>query len=103
MEVGRLLNRRAARQKYGDEVWDADLYAEERPGTGTIMDFNRRVPDSVVRSLTFLAKSGRTAGGEPTHRETHIGVDPSGELTNQTLRAVRRLTPGSAHALDQLL
>jgi hypothetical protein len=88
MRVARITNLKEARRKLGCEPWDApdQVFGSE----GTITDFDRVVPNDIVRSLRFGPEGAAL-------------VFADARLDRQTLRAVRELTPNSARLLDELL
>jgi hypothetical protein len=95
--VGRLATKSEAAEHFGvglDEVWDARdhvLAAEEHLQR---LDPNRVIPRDVLRELVFLRGDGTQTG---------LKFDPDGAANQQTLRAVRELTPSSALLLDSLI
>ena len=62
---------------------------------GTPLDFDRIVSRDNTAQLQFLTSS--------TEETKPLAFDSEGKLDRQTLRGVRRLTPGSAALLDRLL
>jgi len=92
--VGRLrvkdvLSQAEAERHFSEELWQADDHIRADPQQLTETRYDREVPTSVLRQLTFIA-SGKT---------TKVRFN-DGHLDQQTLRAVRELTPQAASILD---
>lgn len=100
LEVADIVSRRTAEQRLGADLWDARDHAFATRGCSTAKKFGIRVPDQIVRSLRFQAK---TWDAKTALRITDLKLDAAGRLDPQTTRTVRRLTVGSASQLEGLL
>lgn len=89
MTVDEIYDLAEARRRFGSQVWDANWHAEGVDATP--MRFDRVVPEREARKITG-------ASGTP------LKIDPRRyRLDNQTLMAVREITPQSAAILDRVL
>ena len=93
MEVEQIMNRDEAVGLRGPDLWDAADHAIGKAESDSGMNFDRIVPDEVVRELRFMA-GGKVV--EPVFK----GID---RLDTQTMRAVRELTPASSELLERLM
>jgi len=94
MEVGEKTNQEGAEERLGTcDLWSAKVHMIGQPKSGTVLRFNRRVPDEVAERLLF-----RTVQGPKGLR-----FNKAGFLDRQTLRNFRELTPASALEFDALL
>jgi hypothetical protein len=96
IRVGALLTQQEADEHFGHEVWPASDHLLAQLGTEEFFKTDRVVPREVLHELKFVSGSGRDV-------LTGIKVDSDGAANQQTLRAVRELSPDSAAILDRLL
>lgn len=95
--VGRVATKGEAAEALGlneDEMWDARDHVLAPPDEAQRLDPNRVIPRGVLKDLSFLRGDGT---------ETGLKFDADGAANQQTLRAVRELSPSSASALDALM
>lgn len=76
------------------DLWDASEWLLAREGTGTVLDFRRRLSPELTRRLRFVTKS--------TSPQALRFVSP-GRLDTQTIRSIRELSEESARLLDRII
>lgn len=92
-----LLSETEARAVLGDEVygvplWSAPYYVIPRPGTVSLMSFDRSVP--LDPPLMF---------GKPGAQPRQLFRDPDGRVNQQAIRTVARLRASAVAAFDAVL
>jgi hypothetical protein len=95
LKVGNLLSQREAEEHFGHEVWDASDHVLSEEGTEELLVPDRLIPRDVLRQLMFIRASDKALVG--------LKFDTDGAANQQTLRAVRELSPDAAATLDGLI
>ncbi|MBK9118153.1 MAG: hypothetical protein IPM18_00880 [Phycisphaerales bacterium] len=96
MQVARIVNYDEACELLDYDPWDADEHCLAVPGSATTVRLDRFVPIELVRRLRFARTDNSMVPLAFRDRDADL-------LDQQTLRAVRRLTPQSAALLDGIL
>jgi hypothetical protein len=93
LNAGPIMSTHEVRRHLNYEPWEADEHILAEPASGTRIDFEDVLPLELVRGLQFI--SGNSTRG--------LLFRSPGKIDQQTLRAVRQLTPDSAEMLDRRL
>jgi hypothetical protein len=94
MRVAEIIDRACAVERRGADIWDSNWFAVADPDQSGRVLRSREVPLEILRRLQFERATGE---------RTWLKPDPTGTIDGKALQSIRRLTPGSAELLGNLL